>query len=400
MGGPNHAKPWRVGPLKLGTIAIRRDVVSHPLLGDAHVIEHEGRAITAMSALDWERPTRIPVVAAPAQLPPGAGGLLLNHIAELAQRSGVPRLRYAGPYPTPALYRALARSFRASAGEATFTHDVLGRALRLARDEVPVDFVPAPHLRVALPRGHAEVRPGAVDGGDLRPAGSTSEWRCGSVDGGDLRPAGRTSEWRCGSVDGGDLRPAGSTSEWRRGSVDGGDLRPAGSTSEWRCGVIERVVLDGTSYGDARGPGMLVATERGVAAELHFAGVTYARIAELDARGVLLDGPRSIPPVQDPIVGKTFPRELRVAIGELLDVPEVLVADAQRTLGERDLAWADLGGRLAQRTSDGFAVHAALWQLGAPAGRARLVLALAEALAPVVVAAVLDDVQAVLARSM
>jgi hypothetical protein len=149
-----------VNPLKLGTISISRDVVAHPLLGDAHVIEHAGRAITAMSALDWERPQHIPVVAAPARLPPGAGGALLNEIARRAREAGIGALRYSGPYNTPALYRALLRSFRASAGEDEFTADVLGRALRLARDEVAVDFAPAPHERLELACGHVETRDG------------------------------------------------------------------------------------------------------------------------------------------------------------------------------------------------------------------------------------------------
>ena len=147
-------------PLKLGTIAISRDLVSHPLLGQAHVIEHDGRAVTAMSAIDWERPTQIPVVAAPGKLPPGAGSVILNEIARRARDAGVQALRYAGPYPTPALYRALLRSFRTTATEDEFTHDVLARAMRLARDEIAIDFQPAPHERVELACGHVEVRDG------------------------------------------------------------------------------------------------------------------------------------------------------------------------------------------------------------------------------------------------
>jgi hypothetical protein len=144
--------------LAIAGLVVHRAIVAHPLLGDAHVIEHAGRAITAMSAIDWLRPTRIPTVAEPARLPPGTGGALVNAIATLAERAGVRALRYAGPYPTPALYRTLLRSFRASADEATFTADVLGRAARLASDELPVDFAPAPHRRVEIARGHVELR--------------------------------------------------------------------------------------------------------------------------------------------------------------------------------------------------------------------------------------------------
>jgi hypothetical protein len=141
--------------LAVGDLVISCDVVLHPLLGDAFVIcDGTGEPLTAMSALDLDDPHEIPVIAEPARLPPGSGALLLNRIAEHARRP----LRYAGPYPTPALYRALARSFRASEDEATFTAGVLDRALRLARDPVPVEFTPAPHRRVANSHGFTEVR--------------------------------------------------------------------------------------------------------------------------------------------------------------------------------------------------------------------------------------------------
>jgi hypothetical protein len=148
--------------LELDGITVSRDTVSHPLLGNAHVIEHAGRVVTAMSKVDWDRPTQIPTVAEPGRLPPGSGSELLNTIAELAFRAAVPSLRYAGPYPTPALYRSLARSFRASADEATFTANVLDRAMHLTFDEIPVDFAPAPHERIKLERGFVELREGPL----------------------------------------------------------------------------------------------------------------------------------------------------------------------------------------------------------------------------------------------
>lgn len=153
-------------------------IVSDPLLGDAHAIRTEasGAPLTAMSALDWRRPVEIPTVAAPGRLPPGAGGALLHAIAVLAARAGVPALRYAGPYPTPALWRALTRSFRTPATEAAFTAELIPRAARLARDPIEIDFEPAPCERVAFPGGHAELRDGieraVVDGTAYEPGGS------------------------------------------------------------------------------------------------------------------------------------------------------------------------------------------------------------------------------------
>jgi hypothetical protein len=151
-------------------LTIDPDIVLHPLLGDAQLILHAGEPITAMSAIDWERPTQIPTIAEPRVLPRGSGTMLVNEIALRAQRAGVKTLRYAGPYPTPALFATLRRSFRTTASEASFTADVLGRAMRLARDEVAVDFVPAPFERRMMPYGSIDVRDGierAVIGGVL-----------------------------------------------------------------------------------------------------------------------------------------------------------------------------------------------------------------------------------------
>jgi hypothetical protein len=128
-------------------------VITHPLLGHAHVV-----AATAMTALDWQCPTEIPAIAEPGRIPPGAGSAILNTIAILAQRSGVRALRYAGPYPTTALWRTLARSFRTTATEDAFTAGGLDRALRVARDPIAVDFVPAPHERLAIAGGFVELR--------------------------------------------------------------------------------------------------------------------------------------------------------------------------------------------------------------------------------------------------
>lgn len=142
---------------------VHAEVTHDPIAGDAHVIDSAG-ACTAMSAIDWARPTRIPTVANPGALAPGAGGAILNAIAVLAARAGVPALRYAGPYPTNALWSALARSFRTTASEHAFTQDFVERAARLARDEIAIDFQPAPHERLAIiagaARGHVELRDG------------------------------------------------------------------------------------------------------------------------------------------------------------------------------------------------------------------------------------------------
>ena len=289
--------------LAIGDLVVQRGIVTHPLLGDAHVIEYGGHAITAMSVIDWDRPTEIPTIAEPGRLPPGSGALLLNAIAERALAAGVLALRYAGPYPTPALYRALLRSFRTTATEAEFTADVLGRASRLARDPLPFEFTPAPHVRITNEHGFVELRDG-----------------------------------------------------------------------------LERAVLDGltAAFERAGSPGRLVELATDLhcrfACELWFGDAPYARIAELSPTGELITGPHPPPTLVSTVIGHAFPPQLRAALAELVAdaVPPPLAADARMAVSERSIAWADLGGRTARRTSTGFEVHAVLWERIAPLGLARL----------------------------
>lgn len=293
--------------LAVGDVVIACDVVVHPLLGDAYVIcDRAGEPLTAMSAVDLDRPTEIPIIAEPAALPPGAGAQLLNLIAERA--TGL--LRYAGPYPTPALYRALLRSFRASADEATFTAHVLDRAMRLARDPIAVDFMPAPHRRVVHAHGWSELREG-----------------------------------------------------------------------------VERTVIDQIAYD--QGYTRLVEDR----AELWFGPTRHAHVATLAGDGTLLAGPHAIPPVAVPAT--PFPAPLRAALGELIAelVPAPLASTARDVIATRELAWADLGARIARRTATGFAVHAGIWQYIAPTGLAQVALALADALAPVVSQTIVGELQ-------
>ncbi|HMG55042.1 MAG TPA: hypothetical protein VK601_16210 [Kofleriaceae bacterium] len=283
------------------------------MLGDAHRV-----ADTAMTALDWARPTEIPAIAAPASLPLGAGAAILNVVALLARAAGVAALRYAGPYPTAALWRSLQRSFRCDADEAAFTAGALDRALRIARDPIAIDFAPAPHERIAIPGGFVELRDG-----------------------------------------------------------------------------VERAVIDGVGYEPGGSPARLVAAGAdgpagGPSCEVWFGDACYARIATLAADGSVTAGPHPVPACTSPVLGRAFPAALQGALAELVGeaVPAPLAADARALLAAGALGWADLGARAARELPDGFAVHAALWDRIAPHGLGRVALALAEALAPVVAAAV------------
>ncbi|HEX4418894.1 MAG TPA: hypothetical protein VH165_13375 [Kofleriaceae bacterium] len=332
--GPDGAS--HLSRLTLAGVVVDGAITDHPLLGPAHVA-----GATAMSAIDWARPTEIPAIAEPGRLPPGAGGAILNTIAVLARRAGVPALRYAGPYPTAALWRSLARSFRTTGDEAAFTSGALDRALRVARDPIPIDFVPAPHERIAIAGGFVELRDtverAVIDGIAYEPDGS---------------PA-RLVE----------LDPAAAR------DVTAGDHAAYGA-----------ITGDSGPRSSARRP---------LACEIWFGDAPYARVATLGADGALLDGPHPVPPCASPVIGRAFPPPLRAAIAELVAdaVPAPLADDTRALCAATPLHWADLGARAARETTDGFAVHAALWDRIAPLGLARLALALAEALAPVVTAA-------------
>ncbi len=308
----------------------------HTILGPvAPITNDRGEPLTVMSAIDWARPTQIPAIAEPGRLPPGAGGAILNVLALLA-RSGVgfcppfgdgadnvsdrsrtnsdlTALRYAGPYPTSALYQSLLRSFRTTATEAEFTAGGFERALRGARDVLPFDFVPAPHERIAIARGHVELRAG-----------------------------------------------------------------------------LERAVIDGVAYGRNGGVARLV----GDRAEVWFGDAPWAEVATFAPDGSVLAGPRPLPACTNDAVGKGFPPALRDAIAELVAeaVPAPLADAARTAVVSGPIVWADLGARAARRETTGFAVHAALWERLAPSGLARVALAIAEALAPVVTLAVVPDV--------
>jgi hypothetical protein len=94
--------------------------------------------LTIFEALPWAAIDRIPPLAEPARLPPGAGTAVLNLIAALAQDQGVSRLAYQGPYATEQLFTALLESFRfVPEGD-----DPLARFLAGT-----LRWVPAPHQR-------------------------------------------------------------------------------------------------------------------------------------------------------------------------------------------------------------------------------------------------------------
>jgi len=143
-------------------VTVGGPIEAHPVLGPVQSIRAAQKGADAetvvarVASTDWGRPAHVPAIDAPAHVPAGAGTALLNVLA-LSGRT----LRYAGPYPTAALYASLCECFRPSAPEDEFTAGALERALHGDRSEVPVDLVPAPFERVMVaPRAVVHLRDG------------------------------------------------------------------------------------------------------------------------------------------------------------------------------------------------------------------------------------------------
>jgi hypothetical protein len=303
--------------------------LEHPVLGAvAPITNDRGDLLTVMSAIDWARPAQIPAIAEPGRLPAGAGGVILNVLALLAPTA----LRYAGPWPTSALYQSLLRSFTTTASEAEFTAGGIERALRGARDVLPFEFLPAPHERIAIAGGHVEIRDGL-----------------------------------------------------ERAVIDG--------VAYGRDGGVARLVGDRKSHvrGARSNPEGIAEVDR---AEVWFGDAPWAEVATFAADGSVLAGPHPLPACTSDALGKEFPPALREAIAELVAeaVPAPLAHAARAAVIRGPIVWADLGAHAARRDKGGFAVHGALWERLAPSGLTRVALAIAEALVPVVTVAVVADV--------
>jgi hypothetical protein len=307
--------------LAVPDVIVRGARIPDSLFGEAHAIETPlGERLTTISTIEWARPTEIPAIADPAKLPAGSGGAIMNVLALLAEQAEITALRYAGPYPTTALWKTLARSFQAYGSEQEFTKDLIHRMATIARDPIAIDFLPAPHERLAIPGGHVELREG-----------------------------------------------------------------------------IERATLDGVTYERGGSPARITEdhSATGVAgprAELWFGDARYAVVAKFRPDGSLREA-FPLPVCEADVIGKGFPEALVGALAMLIQelVPAPLGAQVPAWLSARTIAWADLGARAARVRGDVVEVHAALWSHVAPHGLGRLALALAEALAPVISAALVAE---------
>jgi hypothetical protein len=113
-------------------------------LGRAQRPGATGTPLTVFEALDWSNIERLPTLADPAALPPGAGVAVLNLIAALAADQRRASLVYAGPYPTEQLFLALLEAFH-------YTPVVDDPLAAFIAGQLA--WAPAPHERVVSPDG-------------------------------------------------------------------------------------------------------------------------------------------------------------------------------------------------------------------------------------------------------
>jgi hypothetical protein len=126
--------------------------------------------------------------------------------------------------------------------------------------------------------------------------------------------------------------------------------------------------------------------------ELWFGDARYAVVAKLAPDGTFRDA-LPLPACESEVIGQAFPPALVGALAQLIAelVPAPLAGRVAPWLAARPVVWADVGARSARVRDDQLEVHAALWQYVGPHGLGRLALALAEALAPVISAALVAE---------
>jgi hypothetical protein len=369
--------------VNIAGVEIDTSTVDDPLLGPAHVLTCPDGRTTTMSAIDWSRPTTIPTVAAPGVLPPGAGGAIMNTIAERARAAGVRALRYAGRYPTAALFKTLLRSFRTSATEGEFTSH-----FRLAGEpvEIPIDFAPAPFTRIGNRYGFVEMRDGQIE----RAVVDRVSYEIGGS------PA-RLVEFAHANTDRDIKGP--NTGRDIEGPNTGRDFEGPNTGRDFEGPNTGRDIEGPNTGRDIGRPN----TDRDVSgldissrvrAQIWFGDTRYADVATFDASGALIDGPHPIPPSTSQVLGRVFPPALVVALAELIAdvVPGPVAEDAKRFLTSKIVRWDDLGARAAMTRDGDIFVHAAIWDRIAPLGFPRLALALAEAIGPVVTIALVAEI--------
>jgi len=141
-----------------GWLELRPDAGTHPLWGRSDALLHHagaprpscGERVGWLPAQPYGALRELPPFDQPGALPPGAGSAVLNLLALLLRLQGTEAVAYRGPYPTPALFASLCRSFvpegAPEQAEALFTRDETALAFRGEMAPNPVRWRPAPFV--------------------------------------------------------------------------------------------------------------------------------------------------------------------------------------------------------------------------------------------------------------
>lgn len=154
--------------------------------------------------------------------------------------------------------------------------------------------------------------------------------------------------------------------------------------------AVDAVFVDGIGYSTTGDVRRLVTTPEGCAAQVWFGETPWATLASVSAQGELISGPLPLPAIEPAvaaqIMGRELPPPLRAALAELLcdDAPAGLAPLYANVASATRMQWGYADTHAARLRPGYIELHAAIWQVVAPQGAARLVQAMADALAPLV----------------
>jgi hypothetical protein len=145
---------------------------------------------------------------------------------------------------------------------------------------------------------------------------------------------------------------------------------------------VERAWLGGVAWSSG-GARRLVRGDDEVRLELWIAGAPWAEVAALAPDGVLVRGPRALPPIVSGVLGKRFPPALLAALVELVTVeqPPLLAGAMREVIHELPVMWGDPGADAARAIAGVLVVHAGIWERLGGGPMATLAMHLADALA-------------------
>ncbi len=149
------------------------------------------------------------------------------------------------------------------------------------------------------------------------------------------------------------------------------DFEPAPFERRWPGGGVcvqlrdgvEKVFIAGRSFSrDQSGPRRLRSREGRISALVEIAGAPYCEVASLTEGGELVSGPRPLPPVDSPLVGRSMPSAVGRALAAALPgrAPVALRDPLREVVLTTPLVWGDPGPDEATVRGGAIVFHPAL----------------------------------------